>query len=217
MKIKKKATITAALMLFTLFALPSAATAQNLTASENGGLTTSSTVSTSCELALKQAISEGYRPSQDGLCKVALKTTVSASKPVLSSELGGLKSTLSLGDYKALALAVSLGTVRSRNYYQQVVNLSNVESQSGTFYYDGSRVWVAEFYRGFTGSHRCQVERAAFYSVSPQNCYESGSTSNKTLSQQWLFTLGINAGAVSLPISWSETYSLHVDSYGQTW
>jgi hypothetical protein len=217
MKINKKTTISSALTLLTLFVVSTSAHAESITPPENGGVTNSSTVSSNCELALKQAVANGYRASQDGLCKVALKTTVSSSKPVLSSELGGLKSTMSLGDYKALSFAVSLGTVRSRTYYQQVVNLSNTESQSGTLYYDGTRVWVSETYRGFTGSHRCQIERASIFSVTPQNCYESGSSSRKTLSQQWLFTVTVNAGAVSLPFSWSETYSLNVDAYGQTW
>lgn len=172
--------------------------------------------SANCEVAVQAMLAKGVVNIPNGLCRQSIKLTYSDSKPVTIAELPSLRGKMSTSEFAALTSAVTLGTVKSRTYIQTVGSVM-VESQNGTFYYDGTRVWVTESYRGFTGSHRCQVERAALALVALQNCYETGSTASKKLSQQWLFTVSAEVLGVNIPVSWSDTYSLNVNQYGLTW
>ena len=217
MKTKHKAIFGMIALLVAFTGTSTQAYAQGLSISGGAG---SATIieksSASCEAAVQATLSKGVVKVPNGVCKQSVKLSYSDPQQVNISELQNLRGTMSAPEFAALASAVTLGTVKSRTY-NQTVGISTVESQSGTFYYDSNRVWVAETYRGFTGSHRCQIERAVFYTVALQNCFETGSISTKTLSQQWLFTLTLQTGLVSIPVSWSDTYSLNVNQYGLTW
>lgn len=166
-----------------------------------------------CELALKQA-SAKYKTSLPAeICKQTITTEVGSTHLVVASELQSISPNMSNSDFLSLKSAVASGTVKSRAYSQSINNLTDSETQNGTFYYDGVRAWVTTPYRGVVGSHRCYVNWAVGYALALQGCFESGSTSERVLSQQWLFTPFING----FPVSWSETYSIHVNAAGQAW
>jgi hypothetical protein len=140
-------------------------------------------------------------------------TKYSDAKIASVNDLAQIQSTAAPQGFSALSAAVALGTVKSKSFLQQRNNITDSETQSGVIFYDGSRVWVTSTYRGFTGSQRCQVDWAVAYTVAPQNCSDSGSASQRVLSQQWLFTLQVGV----VPVSWSETYTLQANASGQIW
>jgi hypothetical protein len=189
------------------------ALASPMSTSDSPSATTTTKVDANCELAVKQASAKYKTALPSDLCKRTITTNLGATHVLLTSELQSVSSSLSGSDYLALKASVAAGTVKSRDYSQAINNGTDSETQNGTFYYDGVRAWVTSSYRGVVGSHRCAVNWTVGYSVALQGCFESGSTSDRVLSQQWLFTPFFNG----FPLSWSETYSMHVNATGQTW
>jgi hypothetical protein len=215
MKQQKYILATVALgLLCASFATTSSAYAdQGKALSETGGTTSVTSVNKACDTAVKVAELRNRAKLSTEICTVQIKTSVADAKTVRLSDIQEVKSSLSASDFDSLTRAVAAGTVKSRFYLQQVNHITDSETQSGTFYYDGSRAWVTSTYRGVTGSHRCMIDWTVGFGVSPQNCYESGSSSERALSQQWLMSPFLSG----FPVSWSETYTLRVNSSGQVW
>lgn len=218
MKHRRQIRITAiAGLVVASLASAASASAAPVTAAENQGATTNvRSVSKACLDAIKLGSQRSGKTYDPSICDRKVSTTLTLPRVVALEDLEAVSATFSNEDLASIKAAVAAGTVRSRNFYQQTSSVFSTVSQTGVFYYDGNRAWIST-YRGFAGSHRCQVERSVILSVSPQNCYESGTLSVRTLSQQWLFTLGLSVEFVSLPISWSETYSLRANAVGATW
>lgn len=195
----------------------SSASAAPVTATENQTATTSvQSVSKVCLDALKLAAQRSGKTYDPGICERKVSTAMTSPRAVTLEDLQAISATFSSEDFAAIKASAAAGIVTSRNFYQQISSVFSTVSQAGVFYYDGNRAWIST-YRGFAGSQRCQVERSVILSVTPQNCYESGTLSVRTLSQQWLFTLGLSVEFMNLPISWSETYSLRANAAGSTW
>lgn len=206
----------AALVIASLASVASASAAP-VTASENQTATTNvQSVSKACLDALKLDAQRSGKTYDPGICDRKVSTVMTLPRVVTLEDLQAVSATFSSEDFASIKTSAAAGIVRSRNFYQQISSVFSTVSQTGVFYYDGNRAWIST-YRGFAGSQRCQVERSVILSVAPQNCYESGTLSVRTLSQQWLFTLGLSVEFVSLPISWSETYSLRANAAGATW
>jgi hypothetical protein len=208
-----RATAAAGLVIASLSAAPAANADSAWGVSDKAGVSKVNSVSTACEVAMKGAERKAREKLSPDICKVQVVTSYSDAKKISVSDVQHLKGSLSASDYDSLSKAAVAGTVRSRFYLQQVNHITDSETQSGTFYYDGVRAWVTNTYRGMTGSHLCMIDWAVGFGVTPQNCYESGSTSMRILSQQWLMSPFLNG----FPISWSETYTLRVNAVGQVW
>lgn len=182
--------------------------------SSQGAVTNSITrLNASCLAAVSQSPGLANQNQNPDICKETITTVFGQSRNMTIADIASVSTKLSSADRASLTAAVISGTVKSRGYLQQVNNLTDSETQTGTFYYDGSRVWVTSTYRGLAGSHRCTVDWSVGYSVALQGCYESGSTSAITLAQQWLFTPFVNG----FPVSWSQTYSIRVNATGQVY
>ena len=210
-KITSLASVAALALVFLGGGIASADTGANL--NDRAGSSSRTEINQECQAAISAASVRTHQKLPIESCNVVITTSFSGTKLATLAEVNGLKDVLATSDFNSLTKAVALGTVRSRTYLQQINNITDSETQTGTFYYDGVRAWVTQPYRGFVGTHRCQIDWAVGFSVSPQNCYESGSSSVRILSQQWLMT-PFFAG---VPVSWSQTYSLRVDSLGQVW
>ena len=178
--------------------------------SDNASTSSIRRVSASCEAAIANVINESHRKISSEVCLETVVTSIGAAKVMQVSDLPLVRAKLSNVDYASLSTAVVAGAVKSRPYSQQVNNITDSETQSGVFYYDGVRAWVTTTYRGTTGSHLCFLDWAVGYSAALQGCYETGSSSERTLSQRWLFTPFVNG----FPLSWSETYSIRVNAKG---
>jgi hypothetical protein len=166
-----------------------------------------------CNAAVLQASIRAKQNLATDVCRETIVTSIGQSRTTTVNEISSLDSKFPTAEFASLTAAVVAGTVKSRTYSQQVNNLTDSETQAGTFYYDGTRAWVTSSYRGVVGSHRCTVNWSVGYSIALQGCYESGSSSVLTLSQQWLFTPFVNG----FPVSWSETYSIRVTASGQVY
>jgi hypothetical protein len=208
-----RATAAAGLVIASLTVAPAANADPALGVSDKAGVSQVNSISNACEVAVKGAELKARKKLSPEICKVQVVTSYSDAKKMSFSDVERLQGSLSASDYDSLSKAAAAGTVRSRFYLQQVNHITDSETQSGTFYYDGVRAWVTNTYRGVTGSHLCMIDWAVGFGVSPQNCYESGSTSVRILSQQWLMSPFLNG----FPISWSETYTLRVNAVGQVW
>ncbi len=206
-------TAVAGLVLASLVATSVAYADQLQQSGDKGSSSSVKTVNKACEIAVKIASVGNKEKLSTEICKVQITTSYSDARAMTAADIEGAKGSLSSSDFESLANAVAAGTVKSRFYLQQMNHITDSETQSGTFYYDGSRAWVTSTYRGFTGSHRCMIDWAVGFGVSPQNCYESGSSSERVLSQQWLMSPFLNG----FPVSWSETYTLRVNALGQVW
>lgn len=206
-------TAVAGLVWASLVATSGAYADQPQQSGDKGSSSSVKTVNKACETAVKNA-SVGYKEKlSTEICKVQITTSYSDARAMTAADIEEAKGSLSASDFESLSRAVAAGTVKSRFYLQQMNHITDSETQSGTFYYDGSRAWVTTAYRGVTGSHRCMIDWAVGFGVSPQNCYESGSSSERVLSQQWLMSPFLNG----FPVSWSETYTLRVNALGQVW
>lgn len=209
-------TAIAALVIASLASVASASAAPATAAENQTARTNIQSVSKACLDALELDTQKSGKTHDPGICNRTVSTSMTLPRVVTLEDLQAVSATLSREDFASIKASAAAGTVRSRNFHQQISSVLSTVSQTGVFYYDGNRAWIST-YRGFAGSQRCQVERSAILSVSPQNCFESGTLSVRTLSQQWLFTLGLSVEFVSLPISWSETYSLRANAVGSTW
>jgi hypothetical protein len=203
----------AGLVLASLAATSGAYAGQAQEGGDKGRSTSVKTVNKACEAAIKSASLSSKEKLSAEICKVQITTSYSDARAVTAMDIESAKASLSPNEFELLSKAVAAGTVKSRFYLQQMNHITDSETQSGTFYYDGSRAWVTSTYRGFTGSHRCMIDWAVGFGVAPQNCYESGSSSERVLSQQWLMSPFLNG----FPVSWSETYTLRVNATGQVW
>ncbi|WP_141692785.1 hypothetical protein [Leifsonia xyli] len=139
--------------------------------------------------------------------------TSSAATIVTVSGLAAAKQYLSAPAYQSLAAATAAGTVKGRSYSQAFNNITDQETQSGYFYYDGSHAWVTQSYRGTQGNHQCNVSWAVGYYVTNTGCTDTGSTSQRNLTMSWLIQVGIKGS----PISWGESHTMHVNSAGSIW
>jgi hypothetical protein len=180
---------------------------------DKGGSESKTYQSKECESALLSLVASEAAALSSDVCRVTVTTRYSDAKSITLADIQAGKAGLSVNEFTSLAQAVTAGNVKSRYYSQQMNHITDSETQSGTFYYDGVRAWVTSSYRGFSGSHRCMIDWAVGFGVSPQNCYESGSTSERVLYQQWLMTPFL----LGFPVSWSETYTLRVNAAGQVW
>ena len=181
--------------------------------SDKAGVAKVNLVSKACELAVKSADLKAREKLSPDICESQVVTSYSDAKTLSVSDIQGLRDSLSASDFDSISRAAAAGTVKSRFYLQQGNHITDSETQSGTFYYDGSRAWVTSTYRGLTGTHRCMIDWTAGFGVTAQNCFESGSSSERVLSQQWLMSPFLNG----FPVSWSEAYTLRVNSVGQVW
>jgi hypothetical protein len=164
-----------------------------------------------CVTQLKSASARaaGSRSIDDCASKVVVET--SAATPVSLADLDAAKSTMSASEYASLTAAVHASAVYSKSYSQTIYAISDQMKQYGTFYYNGSTVWVTSIYSGYKGTHYCTVPYAVGYSISNNACSDSGSTSTRTLTMIWNVAVGLIPRG---PISWSESYSMHVSSNG---
>ncbi|AJM77284.1 hypothetical protein C5C66_03370 [Rathayibacter toxicus] len=130
-----------------------------------------------------------------------------------TADVEALKSSLSPQTFSTLMDATADGGVQKREYSQQMNNITDAETQHGTFYYDGDKVWVTETYKGFSGTHMCEVNWAVGYTVNIVACGDSGSQTQRDLNATWAFGIGVKGS----PVGWNETYTIHVGNDGNIW
>jgi len=94
--------------------------------------------------------------------------------------------------------ADAVAAVSSNHWSQFTTGGAYTNTQNGTFYYDGSRVWVSETVQGTTGSHTCFSNYVApGWTISNITTAESGSAAQRNLSCNWnvLQPVGVTTSA----------------------
>lgn len=138
-------------------------------------------------------------------CSETVTTTVGDPQAVTAAQVASRANAPA-----ALLAAVNAGTVHSRSFKQTISQITDQETQSGYFYYDGSRVWVTSSYRGYRGWHSCIVNYAVGYSIDVQSCSDSGIASSNTLHMG--LTVRLLGGWI--PVSWHEDHDTHLSATG---
>ncbi len=128
-------------------------------------------------------------------------------------DLVAARGSLTPANFATLAAAYATGPVYGKSYSKTWNNLSDAQTQRGKFYYDGSRAWVTYAYRGFDGTHHCEVNWAVAIAVDLVACGEGGSSVQRDLYAQWHYS----AIFKGFPVSWDEVHELHVNSRGYIW
>lgn len=118
------------------------------------------------------------------VCKVTTGMTIGAERTVSSAEIQADES-LSASDKQSLLTASATTAISSKRYSKFATAVLYTVTHGGTFYYNGSRVWVGTTYSGYTGSHNCVINYAAGANITQGSCSESGSTTVRYMYDSW--------------------------------
>ncbi|UAJ80891.1 hypothetical protein IT072_07760 [Leifsonia sp. ZF2019] len=133
-------------------------------------------------------------------------TVLSLGEPVIvTAEDIAHDSGLSLLAKAELTAAAAYAGVSSNHWSQFVTGAAYTQTQNGTFYYNGSRVWVSESYAGYRGSHACFTNYVVWpWSISNVAKSEWGGTSSRSMNCTW------NVGQPGyLTTSWGMTATVY--------
>lgn len=119
----------------------------------------------------------------DGSIKMTLElgmpSTVTAAQ--ISEDEG-----LSAMAKSELLAAAAANPIKSNHWSQFTTGGAYTQTQNGTFYYNGLRVWVTQPYSGYTGSHSCFTNYVVWpWAISNVSKSESGSTTTRNLKCGW--------------------------------
>ncbi len=170
----------------------------------------STETNSACVAAIADGQARGVKGLSSDVCTATVITTAGPATPATTFDVKAAQSSLSASDFKALVVAAAAGTVHSKPYSQTINQITDSETQSGTFYYDGARAWVTVTYRGYNGTHSCKVNYAVGYAITNTACSDSGSTTSRKLQMNWNVSIAVKGG----PIAWAESYTMHVNSAG---
>lgn len=179
-----------------------------LAASDNAPLDFETMVSGECLALVQQRdIVAASLRAEDCAYRVKTLVTDAIKVPALGqAELEGVAA----AERPSLRSAVAAGSVRSKRYSQVLTGAAWTATQSGTFYFDGQRVWVGSTYRSRTGSHHCNVNYSAGFGLSLQNCSESGSNTQRSMYQSWYVS------PLKIGVGWTAGSTVHLHRSGHT-
>ena len=117
-------------------------------------------------------------------------TSASLDEPHLVSamEVTG-DAGLSKSQKSAILGAMAAAAVYSNHWSQFTTGGAYTQTQNGTFYYNGSRVWVTQSYSGYVGSQACFTNYVvAGWGISNISKSDTGGTSSRSLYCGWNVT-----------------------------
>jgi hypothetical protein len=176
-------------------------------------VSTKTTTNSECVSAVTAARDAGDTSVSLDSCTSTVTLSESPEETVTAADLAQARQTLSSTKFAQLQTAAAAGTVKKKNYSQGFNNITDKQSQSGTFYYDGSRAWVTQTYRGHQGTHHCEVNWSVGYVVEEKACSESGTNAQRDLYVKWHFSAIPSGGLVN----WDESHTMHVNKTGRIW
>jgi hypothetical protein len=126
-----------------------------------------------CVIALSAA---NGRDQATKLCTLTMTGHVSEARP---AAVENIKKDKNLSSNQREELLAAAGTVKSKSYSNFISGGVYTVTQSGTFYYNGTRVWVTKAYLGYDGSQTC----VANYFVPPWKVsnFEKSDTGSTTV------------------------------------
>lgn len=171
------------------------------------------TTNSACVAAVTAAQRSGDTSVSLDSCTSTVTLSESPEEVVTTADLAQAKQSMSSTEFTQLKAAAAAGSVKKKNYSQGFNNITDKQSQSGIFYYDGSRAWVTATYRGHQGTHNCNVNWSVGYVVEEKACSESGTNAQRDLYVKWHFSAIPSGGLVN----WDEAHTMHVNKTGRIW
>ncbi len=127
-------------------------------------------------------------------CTYTVGVELGSAKSVTASEVMADSGLTTLQKVEILD-SMRSASVSSNHWSQFTTGGTYTNTQNGTFYYNGSRVWVTQTYLGYTGSHQCFNNYAIPPSgISNISKSDTGSTSVRDMYCGWNVT---NWGVIS--------------------
>jgi hypothetical protein len=125
-------------------------------------------------------------------------------------------SALSAEDKAEILSRKARGAITAKHWSQFTTGAAYTRTHNGTFYYDGSRVWVATTTSGYTGSHQCFTNYSVGFNLTGTACNESGSTSARNLYSAW--DVNPNGTPIVYNVSMTATVKANgtISGYGAT-
>ncbi|AGW41432.1 low-affinity phosphate transporter lipoprotein transmembrane [Leifsonia xyli subsp. cynodontis DSM 46306] len=145
------------------------------------------------------------------LADCTFKTGVSLGTPQTSTRAQVLAdpglSAAQKSEILATASPTAARAVSSNHWSQFVTGVAYTQTQKGTFYYNGSRVWVTQRYSGYNGSQTCFTNYVVTgWTISNVSKNDTGSTTSRNLYCGW----NVNQPAW-ITTSWSMTATVHTN------
>lgn len=197
-------------MVFGVMAIAPASAATSPTSTV---VSSKTTTNGECVAAVSSAQKAGDTSVSLDSCTSTVTVSESPEETATPADLAEAKQSLSATQFAQLKAAAAAGSVKKKNYSQGFNNITDKQSQSGVYYYDGSRAWVTAKYRGYQGTHNCVVNWAVGYVVEEKACSESGSNSQRDLYVRWHISAIPSGGFVN----WDESHTMHVNATGRIW
>jgi hypothetical protein len=143
------------------------------------------------------------------ICEYTVSVEIGEAEALTIEEARAVEG-LGVREKAELVAAASAGAVQSKHYSQALTGVAWTTTQSGTFYYDGSRAWISSTYAGRTGTHNCEVNYNVGFDLALQGCTEWGDTTYRGVKQSW------NVSPVKAPLGWTASSTLYVHNNGST-
>ncbi|MDQ4503138.1 hypothetical protein [Sinomonas sp. ASV322] len=117
-------------------------------------------------------------------------TTVSRTTEAVRVSMGQIRADRSLTgkQREGLLQAAALGAVYSKHFSWYTTAGVYTVTHNGTFYYNGWKAWVGEYYDGYQGYHSCFVNYSSVVSIGNQDCAEAGNAFERDLLYRWQVT-----------------------------
>lgn len=147
-------------------------------------------------------------------CKVTSTLTVEDSFVADAADINA--SALSDEDKAEILNRRARGAITAKHWSQFTTGAAYTRTHNGTFYYDGSRVWVTTQTSGYTGSHQCFTNYSVGFNLTGTACNENGSTSARNLYSAW--DVNPNGTPVVYNVSMTATVKANgtITGYGAT-
>lgn len=154
-------------------------------AAPSGSSSTRTYVVNDCVSQVKAAIVAGQANGTTvDDCQVTTGVTIGSTFVVTKSQILA-DSTLSSAEKSSMLAASATSAITGKHWSQFTTGAAYTRTQNGTFYYNGSRVWVTVTYSGYTGSHSCFTNYSVGFNLTGGSCSESGSTTQRNLYSDW--------------------------------
>lgn len=159
-----------------------------------------------------EALPESGLSKED--CKVTSTLKVEDSFVATAADIAA--SALSDADKAEILNRRARGAITAKHWSQFTTGAAYTRTHNGTFYYDGSRVWVTTQTSGYTGSHQCFTNYSVGFNLTGTACNESGSASARNLYSAW--DVNPNGTPVVYNVSMTATVKANgtISGYGAT-
>jgi hypothetical protein len=138
------------------------------------------------------------------VCATTTTLEVGPAKNVSAAAIQS-DTSLSATQKAEMKTAAAAAAIRSKHWSQFTTGGLYTATHNGTFYYDGTRVWVTVTTSGYKGSHNCFSNYNVGVDLTQNACNESGGSSSRNLYDSWHVAWVIQGSPVGYDVSMTAT------------